>query len=137
MLGAALWIGVAAPALGGCAPPTQAKLPPPWPAAAEARRATYDDYQLTKIHNTDPPRWKRADGAYTADELSNVFEAYPNTTDTKNRAEKRVNTFVGLAGLGDSTGFVVGTVCDGGAACMWSSRPGAASSGTSPLMLRT
>jgi hypothetical protein len=100
ILGAALWIGVAAPALGGCAPPTQAKLPPPSPEAAEARQAIYDKYQLTEVKNTDPRRWKRADGAHTADELSNVFNAYSKTADMKKTAEGRATIVTLLAGLG-------------------------------------
>jgi hypothetical protein len=100
IVGAALWIGVAAPTLGGCAPPTQAKLPPPSPEAAEARQAIYDNFQLTEVANTNPLRWKRADGSYTGAELSNVFEAYPKTAELKKSAESRGTYFGLLWGMG-------------------------------------
>jgi hypothetical protein len=63
-----------------------------------SRRALYEEYRLTEDRGLFSVTWKRADGAYSLDELEDVVREFPEAASLHERAGERVMTLAGMAG---------------------------------------
>jgi hypothetical protein len=102
-----LWIALACLSLLGCA--EQAPVPKfPVDADEQTRRELYEQYKLVADIGVFSWTWKRRDGEYSWDALSDVARQYPDSADVYQQTNTRSVSLSIPAGAG--AGIVSGTL---------------------------